>query len=196
MDTASVTVQLEPEDLKRFERFVGSEAYNWRSVVLFVIALVLIGTAFFLKDQKQPSSVEIDPAPPVPQGSLFYHAVRYNWPAFVPFVGIVAFYLYFRRKNAQKSAYEAHSPGIFGANTYEVLEKGLLCRSERGETLNAWHVIKRFAETADDIYVMLAARNGHMMPKRCFPTLEAMAIFRNQMQLHLEKHAPEALSRR
>ena len=61
------------------------------------------------------------------------------------------------------------------------------------ETLNYWPVIVRLAETNEDFFVMLAARNGHVLPKRCFPTLEEMAIFRNQMHLHLEKHAPTAL---
>jgi hypothetical protein len=191
VDTASVTVQLEPEDLKRFNRFAGSGDYNWRGLAVFIVAVLLIGGAYFAKGDQPPGPVEVDP---VPQGSLFFHALRHNWPSFVPIVVVGVIFLYLRRKGGQKAAYEAYAPGIFEPTTYEVLERGLLCRSDRGETVNSWHVIVRFAETEKDIYVMLAARNGHILPKRCFPTLEAMAIFRNQMQMHLEKHAPAALA--
>lgn len=77
-----------------------------------------------------------------------------------------------------------------------MLDLGFLCRSERGETINFWNVITRFAETEQDFHVMLAARIGHVLPKRCFPTLEAAAIFTNQIRVHLEKHAPAALAAR
>lgn len=48
----------------------------------------------------------------------------------------------------------------------------------------------RFAETGQDFYVMLAERTGHVLPKRFFPTLEAAAIFGNQLRAHLEREAP------
>ena len=54
--------------------------------------------------------------------------------------------------------------------------------------------ITRFVETKEDFYVMIAPRNGHVLPKRCFETAEAMAIFQKEMHLHLEKFAPAALT--
>jgi hypothetical protein len=193
MDIASVTVQLVPKDLERFSRQVARQSdAGWRGWVMLVavVFLVLVQTCVvhFREDRVKRRGGVLEESPASGKESKLLGAVPYA------FVGVfVVALLYFQRQARKPAAYERYTPGIFARNTYEVLERGLLCRSDRGETLNCWPVITRLIETEEDIYVMLAANYGHVLPKRCFPTLEAMAIFRNQLQLHLDKHAPAAL---
>lgn len=194
MEPATATIQLELADVRRFSRFVRrSQGTKWRRGILFVIALLLIGGSFFLhRNDSRRETLDEDAGlaepRPAPSGDL----ISVIFPGAV-FVG---FFVFFYWRARRPSAYAAIAPGLFLANTYEVHEAGLYCRNERGETLTYWHVIERFVETDQDFYVMLAARSGYVMPKRCFSTAETAAIFTNQLRMHLEKHAPAALASR
>ena len=193
MESATVTIQLEPADLTRFNRFAGGGQMNWRGLVLFVVAILLIWGSFLLRKPNidRRAEIEIDRAEET-QGRSSASIL----PAVLPVVLFAGIFIFFYRQAKRNGGYEATAPGIFQPNTYEVIEAGLRCRSERGETLNFWPVITRFVETDEDFYVMLAARNGHVLPKRCFSTREAAAIFTNQIRMHLARHAPAALAAR
>ena len=43
-----------------------------------------------------------------------------------------------------------------------------------------WVAIQSIEEIADHIFLMRAKRNGYVIPRRCFATREAEAIFLNQ----------------
>ena len=187
MDPASVTVQLNPLDLKRFSRFAANNAGTWLSLrTMVVLALVAFGVGF-------SRSFRVHPQESVPHEHVASAGTSVPWGvAPIALFLVIFWFLLWRAK--RPSAYEARSPGVFKLTTYEVTEHGFVSRNERGESVHYWHAILRFAETNEDFYVMLAKQNGHILPKRCFPTLEAMAIFKNQMHLYLEKHAPAALA--
>lgn len=183
MDPATVTVQLTPLDIKAFSKFTQGR-YSWRGTALILLAGVLFSFSFELRGDHDRSGE------PSAGGSGFLDAML---PAAVPiliFVGVLVFLLW---KSRQPSNYRKYAPGIFLPNTYTVHEEGLFCQNERGETLNYWKVVLRFVETPNHFFIMLAERNGHILPKRCFPSLEAAALFANQVRLYLEKHAPAAL---
>ena len=186
-------MQLNQGDLKRFFKFVRKNSkHKWLTLLPFVVAVVFFAAANHFSDQKPPSKKhksELSQGESEP-GRVSIRALLAAAPVIV-FLAILGLYVWWSKR---PSAYEAYAPGIFQPRTFELTEQGFLARAERGETLTYWKFIIRFAETNDDFYVMLAARNGHLLPKRCFPTLESMAIFRNQMQLHLEQHAPAALT--
>jgi hypothetical protein len=192
METASVVIQLQPADLKRFERFVGMGLQvNWRVLILFAVAILLIGGGFLLRDGLHESRAASE--------QFEYNAPRSARPADIivsglPIVLFLGIFAFFYRQARSASAYEKVAPGIFLPTTYEVRESGLFCGSERAETVAFWHSVARFSETDEDFYVMLGAKNGHVLPKRCFPTSEAAAIFANQIRVHLEKHARAALA--
>lgn len=184
MDPASVTVQLTPADIKAFSK-TAQGRYRWKNTLLFLLAGALFSISFVLQGDHDRSG---EPAARV---SGFLEVML---PAVVPiliFVGVLVFVLW---KSRQPSNYQKYAPGIFLPNTYTVHEEGLFCQNERGETLNYWKIVFRFVETPDHFFIMLAERNGHILPKRCFPSLEAVALFANQVRLNLEKYAPAALA--
>jgi hypothetical protein len=184
MDPATVTVQLTLPDIKAFSKFSRGR-HSWRSTALILLAGVLLSFSFVLKNDHGRSD-----APPADVGEFLDDML----PALVPiliFVGVLVFLLW---KAKQPSNYQKYAPSIFLPNTYTVHEEGLFCQNERGETLNYWKVVFRFVETPDHFFIMLAERNGHILPKRCFPTSEAAALFANQVRLNLEKYAPAALA--
>jgi hypothetical protein len=119
-----------------------------------------------------------------------YHHI---WPILVPVAIFIGLVVYFYRRALRPENIQKSSPGIFLPKTFTVLEDGLLCRSEGGESMQYWKSVRRLVETEEDYFLMFAERNGHPFPKRSFPTVEMAALFANQVRLHLEKYAPDAL---
>ena len=187
MESASVTIQLVPADVRRFSKFVFTWRKRWKTRILAILAgiLVPVSIAVILHTPADQRRNADDSEP-----SRFSESLR----IWTPFLLFAALYGYMRWRASRPSTYQGSSPGLFLPNTCTVFDEGLFCQNERGETLNYWKVVVRFAETDDYFFVLLAERNGHILPKRCFPTLEAMAIFANQVRQQLEKHAPGALT--
>lgn len=183
MEPARVTVLLVPGDLQRFVRFVAGYRRTMKQrLVLFAISSLTVAAYVFLmpgggESRREPNTLYRF----YPVGLIVLGGGVYAWA-----------HLRLRRR----SFWERHTPGALVANTYEVREAGLHCESERGEVLNRWMAVERLVETDEYLYVMLAERQGHVLPKRCFPSLEAAASFASQVRLHLEKQAPPALAGR
>jgi hypothetical protein len=106
------------------------------------------------------------------------------------FFGILVFFYWRASKN--KKRYTDASPGIFDDWHYEVREDGLHGRSLRCALVNYWPAVQRLVDHKDYYFVMLSKCNGHIIPKRCFPNLEAAALFVNQVNLYLEGHLSAA----
>jgi hypothetical protein len=177
MDPATVTVQLEPADIRKFSKIANRKTGSrWKTPLLFIAAGVLF-TFSYLADPSRQSFWSS--AWPVLSGVL------------IMVVSIVILYWLRMRR---RTTFENYSPGIFSPNTYTALDEGLYCQNDRGETLHYWKIVLRLIETEEYILIMIARRNGHVLPKRCFPTREAAAVFLNQVRMQLEKHAPTALA--
>ena len=102
-------------------------------------------------------------------------------------VGLIA--VFFAGPRSPGGTYRKLFPAEFAATTLTVVDEGLSTRSERGEGVQYWKGIQRLIETSDYFFLMLGQYKGYVVPKRCFSTLEAAAIFGNQVRLQLEKHA-------
>jgi hypothetical protein len=186
MDPATVTIQLQPADIRRFTNFAAGGLY--RRLILF-FALLFFGINLLISLSEKTSHG------PLLQDREFTAKVIGSLAFFliytVFFLVVVRVVLWWA---SSRSVYRNTWPAAFLPNTYSVLNEGLFCENELGETLNYWKFIKRFVEQKDHFYIMLSKRRGHVIPKRCFPTLEAGAVFANQVRLQLEKHAPEVLA--
>lgn len=194
LDDVTLNVQLDPKDLDRFRTFVGvpSRARTYRNLAVLLGVALLLG--FSLTNRyggSRPSGAGSNEA--VSSGfSVVGFFAHYPWMPFVVlFFGTVGFFYW---RSTRPSALEAFSPGLFKPMAFAPTEHGFLCRTDRGENLNYWHIVTRFVETPEVFYVMIVPRNGHILPKRCFETAEAMALFQNRMRLYLEKFAPAALA--
>jgi hypothetical protein len=193
LENVMINVQLEPKDLERYRRFLGVQTAGrmWWNLICGFLGLVLI-TAASASYGKSRSLTLDERLAYDPLAEMTAVLGRSWWLLFVALFLVAYGFAYWR--NTRGPALEAHAPGVFKPVVCEVSGDGLLSRSDRGETLNYWHSIARFAETKEDFYVMLASRNGHILPKRCFESAEAMTVFQNQMRLYLEKFAPAALA--
>jgi hypothetical protein len=189
MEPATVTVTLTPADYRRFSEFAIRPLKRMRrGLIMASIALALPTAVWMYTLYRHFHPSRYFPAHPFQPGQIIASVV-------LLLIWLLIFFSFwvrshaFRPKNIAKS-----SPGALLPNTFTVLDKGLFCQGDRGETLSHWTSVARFTETQEDFFVILAERNGYVFPKRCFPSLEAAAVFANQVRLHLEKHTPAALS--
>jgi len=185
LEPAAVTVQLEPEDLRRFNRFLPGAW--WRRLTFWAFIAIFVAGMFFVPSQI-PSDRLIS-APGAAPDPVFVFFIHYG----VPLMVLIFFGFSFWRAS-RPSHYRKQFPNLFVPMTYTVSDEGLLGKSENGEFVTDWRAVFQFAETDGYFYVLLAKRRGMVLPKRCFPSKEAAAIFANQVRLHLEKHARNALS--
>jgi hypothetical protein len=184
MDPATVTVQLQPADIRKFSQFAGrSPRRVW---LLFLVAFMFFGTSLVLRLQGART-----------RGSDLQHTFV-DWatplaPIFIFGVTFVAIYWW---RVTSRGNYQKRYPGAFLPTTFSTLDEGLYVQNDRGEILHYWKIIERLGETPDYFFLMIGQRTGHIIPKRCFNTQEAAAVFANQLRLYLEKHAPTALAGR
>jgi hypothetical protein len=191
MDPATVTVQLNPEDMRNFTQFATARVRKLgRTVGLIVVAAVIFTGVYVQKSisppAPQPTVAPTRPGPPS-LSPIHWIAVAFGLSVFVG----GRFFLKWATTNP--GLYKKSSPGVFDPKTYTVLDEGLLCQYPLGESRDRWPGIVRFVETKDYFFLLVAERRGHVLPKRCFSTSEDTAIFANQIRQHLEKHSPKAL---
>lgn len=175
MEPATVTVQLTLEDLSRFRRFAGKEPKFNRKGLVFFVLIVIIMTASFLMAPDIPATR------PAKRDAIWGDAIPV-----VVFVGL-CFYFFRRHLTGRKNDPNAF---LYRPHTFAVREKGLYCETERGEMLHYWNAVVRFAENEQDFFIMISRDSGHILPKRCFPSLEDAAVFANQLRLRLEDYTP------
>ena len=178
MDAATVTVQLDSADLHRFKRYLGNPTgISRRSAFLCLVAVLMFGVAF-VKNQ-------LDPGAPHRPGYPHHNTVDSLSEAAPVVLGLGVF-VYYLWRGKRPVDYRKIAPHLFLPHTYSVHDEGLCWVNARGEGLNYWSAVTRFVETDQDFFVLLTEKTGHVLPKHCFPNLEAAAIFANQVRLHLE----------
>ena len=190
MDPATVTIQLEPGDMQNFSQFVAARTKR-RILAIFVVAVVIFIVFNVVRSTfvppPRPAVVPTHQGPPAPP--------TFGWvPIVLGLGGIVAGKIWIRWLTGRQSLYKKTTPAAFDPRTYTVLDKGLRCQYELGESMEHWPAIVRFTETPDYFFIMVAERRGHILPKRCFATSEDAAIFANQVRQHLAMQAPKALA--
>lgn len=185
LDPATVNVHLEPKDIGRFINFLP--VGKWRKFAIWVYIVAVSGV--LLAAISEIGRIADGRSNPVHGNPLLWTLFSYIPPLI--FLAILGASFWWGNR---PSRYRKRMPDLFVPRRYTVSDEGLFCKGETAESITDWRAVLRFVETDRDFYLMVSKRNGIVLPKRCFSTREAAAIFANQVRLHLEKHAPAAVA--
>lgn len=76
--------------------------------------------------------------------------------------------------------------GVLGEHVLEITERGLLEKTDYGETLAKWHSIYRIRSTRWFLYIYLNELQFHPVPKRYF-SKEQIIGFESELRVHAKK---------
>lgn len=77
--------------------------------------------------------------------------------------------------------------GILGAHHYELLESGLLEKTDANEGLSKWQGIAEISESKNYILFRIAGHLFHIIPRRCFLNEPEGELFLTNAKAHWEK---------
>jgi hypothetical protein len=182
MDPITFNIQLTSADLQAFTRYAfGKSLRPTRVILLFIIAVVLVGGAMYLKNPSPALQA------PLPRGSSSLPNALYNA---LPILIFVVAFLFFLRRQLSKTA-EKNSPDALLPQILQVTDEGIYSENATSNAMNKWAGVRSLAETKAHYFVMLAPHRGYIIPKRCFTTPDAEAAFGNTIRNFIELKAAD-----
>ena len=79
-------------------------------------------------------------------------------------------------------------PGLICEHVIEIGDRGLLEATDQNETLHKWAAITKCTVTRRYVYVHLNRLGIHIIPRKFFPSDEALTIFRNEIEKRMTSH--------
>jgi hypothetical protein len=98
----------------------------------------------------------------------FVYAILLNIGIFVVFNGLYLFLLILKHKS---------NDGTLGQHIIELRENHLLEATDVNETLHSWKSIQKIIEWRNYILIYVSPTNAHIIPRRCFDSIEAEKTF-------------------
>jgi hypothetical protein len=85
----------------------------------------------------------------------------------------------------QRSYWEKLDPDYFRPMVHQVLSEGYYAESETAQALYLWPAVARFVEKKEHLIIHLRSNRGFIVPKRCFASPEMAAEYARRIQEHL-----------
>ena len=187
MDPITLNIQLTPADCRALAvQTMKPRSWGMRGVIVWMLAIVLIAGAYFLKG----------PTDSVPEETV--SAAKLSWTGYaleffpLALVPVVAVF-FFLRALGDKGMHDANEPGLFSPMVLRMSEEGVYTENAAGYGFHKWIAIRSLIDTGERYFLMVGKARAYIVPKRCFATSEAVARFGEEARAYIARTEPARL---